>query len=98
MSAITIMAAALEAELARRNIVGLDLTPVLADECKDILRTVIDRAVALAATYETSHPGPLSHPSGRALDGGHIAPGDAPAVPSGEKPSWTAYLDGAGEP
>ena len=80
MSALTIMAAALEAELARRNIVALDLTPVGADECRDILRTVIDHAVALAATYQTSLPGRPQPPSGRAPDGGCIIASDASAV------------------
>ena len=81
MSALTIMAAALEAELARRNIVALDLTPVGADECAGtFLRTVIDHAVALAATYQTSLPGRPQPPSGRAPDGGCIIASDASAV------------------
>jgi len=107
MSALTIMATALDQELQRRAVFHVErrgifnidrICNVSRDDCEAILRTVIDHAVALAATYETSHPGPLSPPSGRVLDGGRIAPGDAPAVPSDEDPSWTAYLDGAGEP
>jgi len=93
MSAIKIMAINLCAELGLRGVYS-----VSCDECAEILRAVIDSTAAAAATYETSHPGPLSPPSGRALDGGRIAPGDAPAVPSRGDPSWTAYLDGAGEP
>jgi hypothetical protein len=81
MSALTLMAAALQSELARRNISALDLTPVGAEECADILRTVIDRTAAVGQSYETSHPGRPMPPSiGRVTDGGCITPSDASAV------------------
>jgi hypothetical protein len=80
MSTLTLMAAALDAELQRRgvSIGGREV-------CKDILRAVIDSAAEVARAYETSHPGRPQPPSGRALDGGCVVKGDASAVDFSER-------------
>ena len=86
MSAITVMAKELEAELARRNIHVVNpetgmLARVMPAECAEILRAVIDQAAAVAQAYEPPPTPATSPPPGRALDGGCIASGDASAVP-----------------
>lgn len=84
MSAITVMATALDHQLRIRGM-SLELA-----ECEEILRNVIDAAAVAAAAYHASHPGPQP-PSGRATDGGCINRiADASAVDFSERePSRT---------
>lgn len=72
MSALTIMAAALNKELQHRGV--RDFTQ---DACEEILRTVIDHAAAVGRAYETSHPGPMPPSIGRVTDGGCITSREA---------------------
>jgi len=75
MSALTLMAAALNKELQHRGV--CDFTQ---DACAEILRTVIDQVRDIEATYNTSHPGPMPPSTGRVTDGGCIIASDASAV------------------
>ena len=83
MSVVTLMAAALEAELLRRGIFVVSpsgaSTWVKFADCEAIISAIFSRGAELAQTYESSHPAP-EPPLGQAPDGGCTSPSDASAV------------------